>query len=47
MEKYKEACRFFEQALASKEIKDYPKIADMIRDMMMMTKEKVQKTAEA
>jgi hypothetical protein len=47
MEKYKESCRFFEQALASKEIKDYPKIADMIRDMMMMTKEKLQKTAEA
>ncbi|HXL72079.1 MAG TPA: DUF2225 domain-containing protein [bacterium] len=47
MEKYKEACRLFEQALASKEIKDYPKIADMIRDMMMMTKEKLQKASEA
>jgi cytosine/adenosine deaminase-related metal-dependent hydrolase len=37
----KEARRFFERALASKEIRSYPRIADMIRDMMLVAKEQM------
>lgn len=45
--KHKEARRYFEQALASKEIRNYPRIADMIRDMMIVTKEALEKVGEA
>jgi len=38
---YKEARRFYERALASREIRSFPKIAEMIRDMMMEAKEKM------
>jgi len=43
---FKEARRFFEQALSSKEIRSYPRIADMIRDMMIVTKEALEKAGE-
>ncbi len=35
---FKEARRFFERALASREIRNYPRIASMIRDMMLVAK---------
>jgi uncharacterized protein len=40
-EKYKEARRFFERALASKELKAFPRIANMTRDRMLEAKEKM------
>jgi uncharacterized protein (DUF2225 family) len=45
--KLKEARRFFESALASKEIKDYPKIGDMSRDMIQLIKEEMEKTSQS
>lgn len=41
---YKEARRFFERALASKEIRSFPKIANQIRDMMLIAKEQMEKS---
>jgi uncharacterized protein len=38
MGQYKEARRFYERALASKEIKSFPFIANQIRDMMLIAK---------
>jgi uncharacterized protein (DUF2225 family) len=38
---YKEARHWFEQGLASKEIRSFPRIAEMIRDMMLTTKEQM------
>ena len=35
---FKEARRFFERALASRDIRNYPRIANMIRDMMLIAK---------
>lgn len=35
---YKESRRFYERALASKEIKSFPQIAEMTRDMMLAAK---------
>jgi hypothetical protein len=46
MGKFKEARRMFESGLASKELRDYPKIADMIRDMIQLMKEKLEKAGE-
>jgi uncharacterized protein (DUF2225 family) len=40
---YKEARRFYELALATKEIKSYPRIAEMTRDMMHIAKEMMEK----
>ena len=42
----KEARRFYERALASKEIKAFPFIADQARDMMMAAKEAMGQTAK-
>jgi len=39
---YREAHRFFERALYSKEIKKFPRIAEMTRDMMMTAKEQME-----
>lgn len=44
--KLKEARRFFESAIASKEIKDYPKIGEMARDQMAAIKEELDKTGQ-
>jgi tetratricopeptide (TPR) repeat protein len=41
---YKEARRFYERALATKEIKSFPRIAEMTRDMMHIAKEMMEKT---
>ncbi len=38
---FKEARRFYEQALASKEIRSFPRIADLARDMMHMAKDQM------
>jgi uncharacterized protein (DUF2225 family) len=38
---YKDARRFYEKALASKEIKAFPRIAEMTRDMMLSAKEQM------
>jgi uncharacterized protein (DUF2225 family) len=38
---YKEAFHWFEQGLASKEIRSFPRIAEMIRDMMLTVKEQM------
>jgi uncharacterized protein len=38
---YKEARRFYERALACKEIKGYPHIANLTRDMMLVAKEQM------
>lgn len=37
----KEAFHWFEQALSSREIRSFPRIADMIRDMMLTVKEQL------
>ncbi len=37
----KEARRYFERALASKEIKSFPRVAEMTRDMMLSAKEQM------
>jgi hypothetical protein len=39
----KESRRFYERALASKEIRSFPKIADMARDMMLVAKAQMEK----
>ena len=36
---FKEARRFYEQALANREIKSFPRIATMVRDQMLVAKE--------
>lgn len=41
----KEARRFYERALASKEIKSFPMIANQTRDMMMAAKEQMERTS--
>lgn len=38
---FKEARRFYERALASKEIKSFPRIAELIRDMMLVAREEM------
>lgn len=38
---FKDARRFYERALASREIRSFPRIAEMIRDMMLDAKEKM------
>ncbi len=38
---FKESRRFYERALASREIRSFPRIAEMTRDMMMDAKEKM------
>jgi uncharacterized protein len=40
---YREARRNFERALASKEIRSFPKIANQVRDMMLIAKEQMEK----
>lgn len=40
----KEARRFYERALASREIKSFPQIAEMIRDMMLTAKEQMERS---
>ena len=37
----KEARRYYERALASKEIKSFPRIAELIRDMMLVAREEM------
>ena len=43
----REARRFFERALASRTIRDFPRIAEMARDMMLLAKERMEKVEEA
>ncbi|HET9869023.1 MAG TPA: DUF2225 domain-containing protein [bacterium] len=38
---FKEARRYYERALASKEIKSFPRIAELIRDMMLVAREEM------
>jgi uncharacterized protein len=44
---FREARRYYEQALASREIKSYPLIANMTRDMMLTAKEQMEKAKTA
>ncbi len=44
---FKEARRFFERALASRDIRNYPRIANMIRDMMLIAKRQMENEAMA
>jgi hypothetical protein len=39
---YKEARRYYEKALASKEIRAFPRIAEMTRDMMLAAKNQME-----
>lgn len=39
---YKEARRYYERALASRDIKSYPAIANMVRDMMLVAKNAIE-----
>ncbi|HUO57553.1 MAG TPA: DUF2225 domain-containing protein [bacterium] len=44
---YKEARRYYERALGSKEIKSFPRIADQTRDMMLIAKNQAEQAETA